>query len=136
MRVRIALVAGALLAAAVAPLAHAEGADSLSIDGHGTVASDGTVSLSGTYRCIDDSAGPVFVSATLVQGDHSAGIGGTQAVCDGRDHTWVNTSVVKEPAYQAGAAQVRAHLMQLTTGEMGLPTPAFLASENSGVELS
>ncbi|MFB6840092.1 DUF6299 family protein [Streptomyces sp. NPDC056361] len=135
MRVRIALAAAALLAAAVAPLAHAEGVDALSVDGRGTVAADSTVTLSGTYLCIDDSAGPVFVSSTLVQGDRSAGIGGTQAICDGRVHPWVNTSVVKDPAYRAGTARVEATLMQLTTGETGLPTPGFLATRASDVEL-
>ncbi|CAM5564194.1 hypothetical protein SNARM312S_02428 [Streptomyces narbonensis] len=75
MRVRTALAAGALLAAAaaVAPLAHARGADGLSVHGYGTVAEDSTVTLSGTYRCTDDSAGPVFVSSTLRQGNRSAG---------------------------------------------------------------
>ncbi|MFE1548546.1 DUF6299 family protein [Streptomyces sp. NPDC058718] len=134
MRVRIALAAGALLVAAVAPLAQAGEADGLSVHGYGTVA-DGTVTLSGTYRCADDSAGPVFVSSTLVQGNRSAGIGGTRAVCDGETHGWVNTSVVKDPAYQPGAARVEATLMQLTAGEMGLPTPGFLATEESDVEL-
>ncbi|WP_314617187.1 DUF6299 family protein [Streptomyces stackebrandtii] len=138
MRVRTALTAlaaGILLAAAVAPLAQAGEADGLSVHGYGTVTDDSTVTLSGTYRCVDDSAGPVFVSSTLVQGNRSAGIGGTRAVCDGETHEWVNTSVVKDPAYQPGAARVEATLVQLTAGEMGLPTPGFLATEKSDVEL-
>ncbi|WP_406057028.1 DUF6299 family protein [Streptomyces sp. NBC_01077] len=156
MRVRLVLAAGALLASvAVAPLAHAGGAgpfsadgpssagrslddfsaDGLSVYGYGTVGDDSTVTLSGMYRCLDDSAGPVFVSSTLVQGDSSAGIGGTQAVCDGHLHEWVNTSVVKDPAYRPGTATVRATLMQLTTGETGLPAPGFLAAEEAPVVL-
>ncbi|MET7754855.1 DUF6299 family protein [Streptomyces sp. NPDC005389] len=170
MRVRLVLAAGVLLAsAAVAPLAHAGGADGLSagpaldgpllngpvlnspvlngrasggraaddlsVYGYGTVGADSTVTLSGMYRCLDDSAGPVFVSSTLVQGNRSAGIGGTQAVCDGHLHEWVNTSVVKDPAYRPGAARVRATLMQLTAGETGLPAPGFLAAEDAAVEL-
>ncbi|MFC9702814.1 DUF6299 family protein [Streptomyces sp. NPDC056943] len=138
MRVRTALTAlaaGILLAAAVAPLAHAGEADGLSVHGYGTVTDNSTVTLSGTYRCVDDSAGPVFVSSTLVQGKRSAGIGGTRAVCDGETHEWVNTSVVKDPAYQPGAARVEATLVQLTADEMGLPTPGFLATEESDVEL-
>ncbi|WP_435970899.1 DUF6299 family protein [Streptomyces sp. Qhu_M48] len=146
MRVRLVLATGVLLAAsAVAPLAHAGGADGLtregrstgdlSVYGYGTVGDDSTVTLSGMYRCLDDSAGPVFVSSTLVQGDRSAGIGGTQAVCDGHLHEWVNTSVVKDPAYRPGAASVRATLMQLTSDETGLPTPGLLATEDSPVVL-
>ncbi|MFD7325128.1 DUF6299 family protein [Streptomyces sp. NPDC059875] len=136
MRLRLALAAGALLVTAGASAAHAGPGDALSVDGHGTVAADGTVTVSGTYRCTDDSAGPVFVSSTLVQEEHSAGIGGTRAVCDGLERTWTNSGVVKEPAYRAGAAQVKATLMQLTaTGPMGLPLPGLLAVEESDVTL-
>ncbi|MDT9693175.1 DUF6299 family protein [Streptomyces sp. P9(2023)] len=137
MRVRLALAAGALLAA-TATAAHAApvSADSLSVDAYGTVAADGTVTLSGTYSCLDDSAGPVFVSSTLVQADRSIGIGGTRAVCDGQVHDWSNSGVVKEPAYKAGAARVKATLLQLTpSGPLGVPTPGFLALEESDVIL-
>ncbi|MFC7974065.1 DUF6299 family protein [Streptomyces cinereoruber] len=163
MRVRFVLAAAALLTAAVAPLAHAGGADGhhtadrptgshlrdghlrdshftdghftdgLFVDAYGTVADDSTVTLSGTYRCLDDSAGPVFVSSTLVQGDRSTGIGGTRAVCDGHLHTWTNSSVVKDPAYRPGAARVEATLLQLSG--TGLPLPRFLATEKADVEL-
>ncbi|MFI8518252.1 DUF6299 family protein [Streptomyces sp. NPDC085481] len=138
MRARLAaaVAAGALLAL-TATTAHAGPADGLAVDPYGTVAEDGTVSLSGSYRCADDSAGPVFVSATLVQDDRSAGIGGTRAVCDGLVHEWTNSSVVKEPAYRPGEARVEATLMQLTpTGPMGLPMPEFLATGSRNVTLN
>ncbi|WMX47784.1 DUF6299 family protein [Streptomyces roseicoloratus] len=137
MRARLVL-AGALLAtaAATAPTAHAGAGDGLSVTPRGTLAEDGTVTLSGSYRCLDDTAGPVFVSSTLVQDDRSAGIGGTRAVCDGRVHAWTNSAVVKEPGYRPGAARVEATLMQLTTqGPLGLPLPGFLAAEESAVTL-
>ncbi|MFF7182290.1 DUF6299 family protein [Streptomyces sp. NPDC008121] len=136
MRLRLVLAATSLLMAATASTAHAEQVDDLSVDAYGTVADDGTVTVSGTYRCFDDSAGPVFVGSTLVQQNLSAGIGGTRAVCDGRVRTWSNSGVVKEPAYRAGAARVKATLMQLTpTGPMGLPMPGFLAAQDSDVTL-
>jgi len=137
MRARLAL-AGPLLgtAAATAPTAHAGPADALSVDPRGTVAGDGTVTLSGTYRCADDSAGPVFVSSTLIQDRRSAGIGGTRAVCDGKAHTWTNSAVVKEPGYRPGTARVEATLMQLTAqGPLGLPLPHFLTTGASDVTL-
>ncbi|GGT12150.1 hypothetical protein GCM10010222_62760 [Streptomyces tanashiensis] len=134
MRVRLVLAAAALLTAVVAPLAHARGADGLTVDEYGTVA-DATVTVSGTYRCLDDSEGPVFVSSTLKQGSRSTGIGGTRAVCDGHLHTWTNSAVVKEPAYRPGAARVEATLLQLTAGESGLPLPGFRAAEQADVEL-
>ncbi|MFD5324495.1 DUF6299 family protein [Streptomyces sp. NPDC127092] len=137
MRARLAL-AGALLAtaAATAPTAHAGAGDGLSVTPHGTVADDGTVTLTGSYRCLDDSAGPVFVSSTLVQDDRSSGIGGTRAVCDGQVHEWTNSAVVREPGYRPGEARVKATLMQLTAqGPLGLPLPGFLAVKESAVTL-
>ncbi|MEU9862357.1 DUF6299 family protein [Streptomyces sp. NPDC047971] len=136
MRLRLALTASSLLVAACASAAHAGPGDRLSVDGHGTVAADGTVTVSGTYRCLDDSDGPVFVSSTLVQRERSAGIGGTRAVCDGRPRTWSHSAVVKEPAYRAGAARVKATLTQLTpAGSLGLPLPGFVATRDSAVTL-
>ncbi|MCZ0979129.1 DUF6299 family protein [Streptomyces diastatochromogenes] len=135
MRVRLVLAAAALLTAAVAPLAHAEGVDGLTIDAYGTLAADATVSVSGTYRCLADSEVPVFVSSNLKQGSRSTGIGGTRAVCDGHLHTWTNSAVVKDPAYRPGAARVEASLVQLTPGGAGLPLPGFLATEQEDIEL-
>ncbi|MFJ9812199.1 DUF6299 family protein [Streptomyces sp. NPDC101158] len=138
MRARLALAAGALLAvtAATVSTAHAGPADGLSVDPVGTLADDGSITLSGYYRCVDDSAGPVFVSSTLLQEDRSAGIGGTRAVCDGLVHEWTNSAVVKEPGYRAGGARVEATLMQLTPdGPMGLPLPGFLARQSQDVTL-
>ncbi|MFI8827978.1 DUF6299 family protein [Streptomyces sp. NPDC053431] len=138
MRARLALAAGVLLAATAATVstAHAGPADGLSVDPSGTLAEDGSVTLSGFYRCVDDSAGPVFVSSTLIQEDRSAGIGGTRAVCDGLVHEWTNSAVVKEPGYRAGDARVEATLMQLTpAGPLGLPLPGFLARKSQDVAL-
>ncbi|MFF0752108.1 DUF6299 family protein [Streptomyces sp. NPDC004267] len=138
MRVRLAaaLAAGALLAL-TATTAHAGPADGLAVDPGGKVAADGTVTLSGSYRCVDGGRGPVFVTSVLVQGDRSAGIGGTQAVCDGRVHTWTNSGVVKEPGYRSGAARVEATLMQLApAGELGLPLPDFRAKKAQDVVLA
>ncbi|MEU7035865.1 DUF6299 family protein [Streptomyces sp. NPDC046237] len=136
MRFRLALSLGSLLVATAAGAAQASSADDLSVDAYGTVAADGTVTVSGTYRCLDDSAGPVFVSSTLVQEDRSAGLGGTRAVCDGQVRDWSNTAVVKEPGYRPGAARVKATLMQLTpSGPLGVPMPGFLAAQDSDVIL-
>ncbi|MFD8011231.1 DUF6299 family protein [Streptomyces sp. NPDC059762] len=149
MRVRLALAATPRPAPAPPPLPRggvplrpaadpaARQADFLTVDSAGLLGADGSVTLSGTYRCLDDSAGPVFVSSTLRQQDRSAGIGGTRAVCDGLLRTWTNTSVVKEPAYQPGEARVEATLMQLTPeGDLGLPTPGFLAAQDARVTLN
>ncbi|MFD9902952.1 DUF6299 family protein [Streptomyces sp. NPDC059063] len=136
MRVRLALgaVASTLLLAAAAP-AHAGPADDLTVHTTGTVAADGTVTLSGTYRCLDDGgSGPVFVGSTLTQKGRSAGIGGTRAVCDGQVHEWANTGQVTRSDFGPGRAEVKAHLMKLSTAQ-GLPWPRFLAHDAEAVEL-
>ncbi|MEU4995065.1 DUF6299 family protein [Streptomyces sp. NPDC021622] len=141
MRVRLALSAAAiplLIAgfAAAAP-AHAGQFDDLTVNGTGKIATDGTITLSGTYRCLpDDSPGPVFVGSTLVQGGESTGIGGTHAVCDGQVHEWTNTSkgTTTGSRYARGEATVRAHLVKLDT-RSGLPMPQLLAHEEARGEL-
>ncbi|WP_418956207.1 DUF6299 family protein [Streptomyces tritici] len=139
MRVRhlLGTVAAALLLAG-ATTAHAlpaAVADGVTVHPAGALAADGTVTLTGTYRCLDDGDGPVFVSSTLIQGQRSQGIGGTRAVCDGRVHAWTNSSVVHDPVYRPGAAKVQATLMQLTPKALGVPLPQFRAVENADVTL-
>jgi hypothetical protein len=135
MRVRLAPAVAALLAAAGAPLAHAEGANGLSVDTQGTLGPGTAVTLSGTYRCLDDSKGPVFVTSTLDQDGRSTSIGGTRAVCDGHLHTWINTAALKESVFRPGTALVRAALLQLGTSDTGLPQPGFLAVQDADVTL-
>ncbi|MEU2561290.1 DUF6299 family protein [Streptomyces longispororuber] len=140
MRVRPALgaAASALLVAglAAATPAHASLADDLTVHGTGTIATDGTITLSGTYRCETSSApGLVFVSSSLVQNNVTISIGGTRAVCDGRVHEWTNTGRVTGSVYRPGAATVKAHLMRLNSSS-GLPIPQPLASEEARVVLA
>lgn len=65
----------------------------MTVDPVGRIAADGTVTLSGAYRC-QSSSGPVFASSSVSQGVSTTryGIGGTRAVCDGALHrcpvTW------------------------------------------------
>ncbi|MFE0131456.1 DUF6299 family protein [Streptomyces sp. NPDC059037] len=141
MRVRLALSAAAipLLIAglAAATPAHAGQFDDLTVNGTGTIAADGIVTLSGTYRCLpDDTPGPVFVGSTLVQGNESTGIGGTHAVCDGKVRAWTNTSRGTDTGsrYERGEVTVRAHLLKLDT-KSGLPMPHLLAEEEARGEL-
>ncbi|MFE3073353.1 DUF6299 family protein [Streptomyces sp. NPDC059247] len=118
------------------PGGHASAAaDAVTVDGRGTLGADATVTLSGTYRCLGDGAGPVLVGSNLTQGNRSAGIGGTRAICDGRPHPWTNTGVVKDPAYRPGAARVRATLTQIATGPEGLPVPTIRAVREAPVTL-
>ncbi|MFE7900510.1 DUF6299 family protein [Streptomyces sp. NPDC057424] len=111
-------------------------AGSVTVDAVGRIAADGTVTLSGTYRCVS-SSGPVFVSSSVRQGVSTArhGIGGTRAVCDGAEHRWVNTGRTVPGALVAGAAHVEATLMELRTFS-GLPLPSFHAVQGQDITLT
>ncbi len=111
--------------AAAAPSAAAPAAlgESVAVDAEGRIA-DGVLTLSGTYRCTGAS-GQVFVSSAVSQ-DASPiqyAIGGTSAVCDGREHRWENTG--KMPGVlKAGPARAEIIVMELRpSGIMLLPVP-------------
>ena len=126
--------AALLLAAAVAP-ATADPYESVSVDPTGRITADGTITLTGTYRCTGGT-GPVFVSSSVSQGDAHVkhGIGGTRAVCDGAEHTWRNTGEVASDKVAPGAAHVEATVMELRP-QGGRPLPAFHASRQQDVTL-
>ncbi|MFI8486578.1 DUF6299 family protein [Streptomyces rubrogriseus] len=137
-----ATAAGAALLLLAAPAATAAPhdarlvAESVTVDPTGRIAADGSVTLSGTYRCTGGS-GPVFVSSTVSQSDPSArfGVGGTRAVCDGLEHRWVNTGTPDTVVLEPGAAHVEATLMELRP--MGIvPLPSFHARQGQDVVLT
>ncbi|MFG2683442.1 DUF6299 family protein [Streptomyces sp. NPDC048392] len=142
----LATAAGAALLLLAAPAATAVpgdariGTESVTVDPTGRIAADGTVTLSGTYRCTPGTGtgtGAVFVSSSVSQSDPSVryGIGGTRAVCDGLEHRWVNTGRPSADALKPGAAHVEATLMELRTTS-GLPLPSFHARQGQDVTLS
>lgn len=105
-------------AAAPAPASAAPAApsESVTVDKEGRMA-DGSVTLSGTYRCLGGD-GPVFVSSSVKRpsSDVHYSVGGTLAVCDGEEHRWENTGTVPAGALEAGRARVEATLMELRPG--------------------
>ncbi|MFL1899808.1 DUF6299 family protein [Streptomyces tauricus] len=123
-------------------------AETVTVDPTARLAVDGTVTLSGTYRC-KGGTGPVFVSSSLSQdkpslsqGDSSLGhggngvrkgIGSTTAVCDGAEHRWTNTEHTDRGRFAPGAAKVEASLMELRSS--GLPLPMFRAAREQDVTL-
>ena len=140
MPVRPALTAAAgavlfLMAAAVPP-ASAAPSETVTVDPVGRIAEDGTVTLSGTYRCTGNS-GPVFVSSSVSGRSPSVrhGIGGTRAVCDGVEHKWENTGKPTSETLVPGAAHVEATLMELSL-QGGLPLPRFHAAEQRDITLT
>ncbi|MFJ7230635.1 DUF6299 family protein [Streptomyces tendae] len=138
----LATAAGAALLLLTAPVATAAPhdarlvAESVTVDPTGRIAADGSITLTGTYRCTGGS-GPVYVSSIVSQSDPSArhGVGGTRAVCDGLEHRWVNTGTPDTVVLKPGAAQVEATLMELRP--MGIvPLPSFHARQAQDVTLT
>ncbi|MEV7286092.1 DUF6299 family protein [Streptomyces sp. NPDC093252] len=133
--------AAALLALALsAPAAPATAGPfaSVTVDPYGRIAADGTVTLSGTYRCLG-ATGPVFVSSSVTQGSPTAqpqvryGIGGSPALCDGALHPWTNTGRPSPSTLVPGAANVEATVTELRS--QGLPLPIFHAVGAADVTL-
>lgn len=109
-------------AAAAPSAASAAPSETVTVDSVGRIA-NGFVTLSGTYRCVAGT-GPVYVSSSVQQGPSAdrRPIGGTRAMCDGREHRWENTGSVSGDALKAGAAHVEATIVELRpTGILVLP---------------
>jgi hypothetical protein len=131
-----AAVAAALLFGALAPVtASADPYETVTIDTIGRVAADGTVVLTGSYRC-GLGAGPVFVGSSVSRRSGSVrhGIGGTRALCDGVEHRWENSGRIAQDRLAPGAAHAEATLMELRP-QGGLPLPYFHASRQQDVTL-
>jgi hypothetical protein len=128
-----ALVSGALQVSAAAA---DPSAGTVSANPTGTVSKDGTLTLSGTYRCSAAAGqGPVFVSSSVQKGSVQHGIAGTAADCDGLEHTWVNQEKLSDGTpLTPGPAGVEATLMRLDSSS-GLPLPAILATDRHQIEL-
>ncbi|MGC4997510.1 DUF6299 family protein [Streptomyces sp. DT195] len=139
MPVRLVLAAtlgaAALLGALAAPAATAAPAESVTVDATARLAADGTVTLSGTYRCLPGT-GPVFVSSSVSQADPRVrhGIGGGAARCDGAEHRWENSGKVSSERLKAGTAHVQADVMELRPGAP-LLVPVFHATEDRDITL-
>ncbi|MFI9545688.1 DUF6299 family protein [Streptomyces sp. NPDC052016] len=147
MFLRSALTAAAgaallLLAAPAAPAtagttgnAAADASETVTVDATGKVAKDGTVTLSGTYRCVD-SQGSAFVGSSVAQKDANVryGIGGTRAVCDGAVHTWTNTARLEPGIVEPGKASAEATVMELRPHGF-VPLPHLHATHQREVTL-
>jgi uncharacterized protein DUF6299 len=139
------LLLAAAPSASAAPPAPAEPRETVTVDKKVSMAADGTVKLSGTYRC-RDSVGPTFVSSNVGQSKNntnslgsmtvSYSIGGTPAVCDGAVHRWENTGKHEPRTLKLGKAQVEATVVELRPWG-GLPLmPHFHAQLQKDVTLS
>ncbi|MFC4469801.1 DUF6299 family protein [Streptomyces xiangluensis] len=112
----------------------------VTVDETGRIAADGTITLSGTYRC-SDSSGPVLVTSSLATQASSHvryGIGATRAVCDGAEHTWTNTGRTRPGRFEPGPAHVEATVMELRSDgslPLNLPWPHVHATQEQDITL-
>ncbi|NEY33393.1 hypothetical protein GTU99_14525 [Streptomyces sp. PRKS01-65] len=132
-----AAAAAALLltAAPAAGAASAAPGESVTVDPTGRIAADGTITLSGTYRCTGGT-GPVFVSSSVEQGSSGTrySVGGTRAVCDGVERRWVNSGRVSSASMTPGTARVQATVTELRSFGI-LPLPVFHAVHGQDITL-
>ncbi|MFI2641086.1 DUF6299 family protein [Streptomyces sp. NPDC018610] len=128
------LAAPAAPAAATSATAATAPAETVTVDRTVRMTSDGTVTISGTYRCTG-ATGMVFVSSALSQGDSedTQSIGGTRAVCDGGTHRWANTGESFH-SFAQGPAHVQAILTELRPQGIVL-VPDFHARRDQDVDL-
>lgn len=114
--------------------AFADSYETVTVDPIG-LAADGTITLSGTYRCTG-ATGPLFVSSSLGQAGSPfwTGIGGTRALCDGAEHRWTNTDSPEPGLFKPGAAHVEATLTELRFVD-GVPLPYIHAIQQQDVTL-
>ena len=119
------LLLGAAAAAPSATAAPSAPAEYVTVDPEGRIAADGTVTLTGTYRCTAGEA-PVYVSSSVSQSEPNVkyGIGGSVAKCDGEEHRWQNSGKAADDALTAGPVKVEATLLELrASGILLLPVP-------------
>ncbi|SDO96192.1 hypothetical protein SAMN04487981_11530 [Streptomyces sp. cf386] len=124
-----------LVAAPADSSALADPEETVTVDSKGLMSADGTVTLSGTYRCVD-SVGPVFVSSSVGQKSETVryAIGGTSAVCDGKLHRWANKSKPSPTTLKHGKADVEATIVELHPVGI-LPLPRFHAALKEDITL-
>ena len=139
MRGRLAVVGviGALAVSVAGPAFGATGgANAVTVAPTGVIASDGTVTLSGTYHCSSSVAHGTLIDTSLTMGSVTSNIGnGVPAVCDGLEHPWTTSGRPYTPAV-AGPAQVRATMVHLSPGGSLIPNITFLADQPQMVGLA
>ncbi|MGA5897114.1 DUF6299 family protein [Streptomyces venetus] len=134
------LLTGATAAPATAAPATAAPAtaasEDVTVEAVGRIAADGTITLSGTYTCVD-ATGPVYIGSSVRQGASttSYGIGGTRAVCDGARHRWQNTGRATPGAIVPGPVHVQATVLELRLVGI-LPLPRLHAVKDQDVTLT
>ncbi|MCY0945854.1 DUF6299 family protein [Streptomyces antarcticus] len=134
-RPRLALAALSALAAATvltATASAAHGGNEISVQEDARIGGDGTVTLSGTYRCAPPSpVGTVQIAAAVLQEGTRLGFGGGEADCDGEVHRWEATGTLRlTPDVHPGAAAAEVRLQEIRRSGGLLPTSLRTVAED------
>lgn len=125
-----ALVVGPLSASAGAQLS----SNTVTIDQVGRIASDGAITLTGTYRCSSQPVGPVLIGSQAIQGSSRVHLEGVVATCDGQQRSWRATGRGTETLVP-GAASSEATLLHLDFSHGLVPFPKVLTSGTGSLRL-
>jgi len=138
MRVRLAVVGAVGALAVLIPggwTAAADDGNTVAVAPTGGIAKDGTVTLTGTYRCEPSSGPGTVVNSSVTDGTDTSSVGGSvPATCDGEVHTWTATG---RPYLPVGAGPVRAEasLIHLSWQGSLIPQTDVLANQPQTVTL-
>ncbi|WP_236655214.1 DUF6299 family protein [Streptacidiphilus carbonis] len=131
-------IVGMLCLGAAAPVAEASDAvNTVTVAPQAAVAKDGTVTVSGTYRCSPDLSQGTVVSSSLTTGDETSSIGSSvPAVCDGEEHSWSSSGRPFTPVAD-GPVTVQASLVHLewSSGSL-IPMPDLVARGSQNTTLT
>ncbi|WP_126643890.1 DUF6299 family protein [Embleya hyalina] len=110
--------------------------DQVSLDPAVWMAADGTLTISGTYRCSADHTGNVLVGGSIDQAGLHISMGGSTATCDGLTHDWRSSE--RPPLdFVPGPARGDATLLELRRGEGVVPVlPNILAQDARDVTIT
>ncbi|MET9963219.1 DUF6299 family protein [Streptomyces sp. NPDC006326] len=138
---RMALAALSALAAAAAFTAPATATSfdsAISVQPYAQIGEDGTITLSGTYRCTDASpVGGIQIAASVIQ-DHTrltTGAGG--AVCDGAEHEWESRASLRyTPDIHPGPARAEVRLQEVKLSGLMPKSLHTLAEDQQDIQIT
>lgn len=138
---RMALAAlPALAATAVftAPATATPFDSAISVQPYAHIGDDGTITLSGTYRCNDPSpVGAIQITASVIQDGVHLTTGAGDAVCDGAEHEWESRAKLRHtPGIHPGRARAEARLQEIRLSGLMPQSLHTLAEDHRDVQVA
>ncbi|MFB7619980.1 DUF6299 family protein [Kitasatospora sp. NPDC056181] len=136
---RMMMVAlAALGAVAFTAPAHATAlGDEISVSSEVTIGADGSIHLSGTYRCTSSAGVAHQIRATVQQESVRLGIGAGNVVCDGAERPWeAGAPAAFVPAVHGGEAKATAELQEIDMAGLVPRSVSTVARDSRAVTLT